>query len=876
MHPPVTRLIRLGLLTALLVGGTVPGHAQRAYQKWWQKHFDENKDKPVEVIEDTAPERKLEEERYVFPDPLRQIPYTAFTSDPGLGVDGEETELETYSAYSRGAIGLEIGSPAPALKGFEEAVNADPKNPWLKLRLAQAAMMVNDLSRAQALLEEMVQDDPQDFRAMLQLGDLATMRQRYPEARKWFEQALSAKPRNIQALESLCQISYEFYHDLDATKDYSQKILLIDDKNPQAMLWQAEACAFTGDPTRAADFYARLIATRPNLVERVSEVARRLTAMGRPKDARVLYEKAVLASPTNAELRAAWEVAVRLADGQEGLKAAWKKMAEDSNNDRRIYDLYSDFLKRSNLWDELAAVRRSVLEQEPGYVPALMDLAEYHLRRNEFEQAEGYLQTATSQKNAEPSVFRQAGQAYMTNGNIEKAEPLLQRALALDERDVRTLDALSTLAEAKGDRAAAEQYLRDGLKISPADSYLLERLGTFFLRSGDRRQARELFQQVIATKPGDVETWLKLAGLYYEDNDWNGLRILDGEITQRLASSTRFHSAFGELALSWGDFDRARASLERAVLLNPGDLRSRLLLSKTHLQLENDDRAVAVLREAEPTLVSDDLRVVRDLRLGETLSLLHRYTDALAAYDAALKTAPEDFDAIEGRILTLIKLSRTADADRELNDVVRTRTATNPAEVKALQASVLREKGDYARAQSILREAVKATPGDMNLLLLLGGCASDVGDIAEAERCYRELMESAPRDANPWYETAANNLGFLLASKGTRLEEAEKLILDALDLNPRAPHILDSLGVVYMKKGDLSKAREYLERASRYANRDGEILTNLGELYEKLGEKELARRAYDKALLFEPGLQPAKDRRDALADTPATKSSSSR
>lgn len=867
MKRPVVIARQLGILAALLLVASEAG-AQRAYQKFWQKHYEELKKEPVTVIEDNAAERNLEDERYVFPDPLRQIIVTAFPGTTGILPEEDEKAAKTFSAYSRGAMGLEIGSPAPALKGFEEALEADPANPLLKLRLAQAAMMVNDLSRAQVLLEELVADDPQNFRALLQLGDLALMRQRFPEARKAFEQVLTVKPRNIQALESLCQISYEFYQDLDATKDYSQRILLIDDSNPQAMLWQAEACAFTGDATRAAEYYARLISTRPNLVDRVAEVGRRLTAVGKPQDARILYERAVLANPMHAELRRAWESAVRVTDGEAGVRAAWKKLAEESKGDLRIYDLYCDYLKRTKAWDELVATRLQILAQQPGHVPSLMELAEHELRRNDFAAAEKYLQRAITEKTAEPSVIRRAGLAYLDHGDYARAGELLRRALALDERDVQSLDALALLAAREGKPEEAEKLLRDGLRVAPANAYLLGRLATHYLELGKKREARELFQQVLAANPDDVETWLILAGLYYEENDWNNLQILDGEITKRLGNNSRFHSAFGEMAMSWGDFDRARSSLERAVLLAPGDLRSRVFLSQTYLQLDEKERAVDVLSKADKSIPTPELLRQRDLALADTFTDLHEHAKAQAIYDELLKRDGEDFVALEGRLIAIVRQDRADEARKELNDIVRKNQGDVTGKLWRLRAAVLRELGEYDRARDVLREARKMDPKNYDIVFQLAQVAGDDGRIDDAEAHYRELLALGPAPNNPWYETAANNLGYLFATKGIKLDEAEKLILEALALNPRAPHILDSLGVVYLKKGDLSKAREYLERAARFSIRDGEVCSNLGQLYEKIGEREQARRMYDKALEFDPRLKSAKDRLDALADTP--------
>jgi tetratricopeptide (TPR) repeat protein len=495
-----------------------------------------------------------------------------------------------------------------------------------------------------------------------------------------------------------------------------------------------------------------------------------------------------------------------------------------------------------------------------------MDLAWNSLRTNNLEEAEQYLNRAMAQHATDPDVYRQAGQAYLAKGDRERARELLQRSLTLNPRDLLSIDALAGIEEEAGDRAAAERLLRSGLEVAPANSYLLGRLGHFYLRHGERQKARELFQQVLATNPADVETWLALAELYYQDSDWNGLRILEQTTTQRLATNSRFHSAFGAMAVSWGDYHRARTILELALRLAPGDLRTRSLLSRTFLHLELDDRAIDVLKEADSHLGTPALQASRDMMLAATYSDLLRHKEAESTYRSIYLLDPANFDARRGYLISLLKQGRQDEVERELDVIAREFNNTHEREVQLLRASILRERGEYPRAQALLRELANRFPEEHDITLQLAVVASDAGDLEEAERSYRQLLALGTDGRNPWFETASNNLGYMFATKGIRLDEAEQLALAALEVNPRAGYILDTVGVVYLRKGDFEKARLYLERAARFSLRDVEIYTNLGELYEKIGEHELAQQMYDRALAMDPSSRLARERRDALAE----------
>ena len=103
----------------------------------------------------------------------------------------------------------------------------------------------------------------------------------------------------------------------------------------------------------------------------------------------------------------------------------------------------------------------------------------------------------------------------------------------------------------------------------------------------------------------------------------------------------------------------------------------------------------------------------------------------------------------------------------------------------------------------------------------------------------------------PDHAHAYNALGYTLADRNLRLDEADKLIDRALQLSPDDAHILDSKGWVLFRKGDLEGAIRYLRKA--YALRpDAEIAVHLGEVLWKAGMADEARQLWRQARELEP------------------------
>jgi tetratricopeptide (TPR) repeat protein len=99
-------------------------------------------------------------------------------------------------------------------------------------------------------------------------------------------------------------------------------------------------------------------------------------------------------------------------------------------------------------------------------------------------------------------------------------------------------------------------------------------------------------------------------------------------------------------------------------------------------------------------------------------------------------------------------------------------------------------------------------------------------------------------ELNPQNAAALNYLGYTMAERGARLDEAEKLILRALKLEPNEGAYVDSLGWVYYQKGDYKRAVEQLERAAELINDDPVVIEHLADAYDKLGNVDQALRRY--------------------------------
>jgi tetratricopeptide (TPR) repeat protein len=162
------------------------------------------------------------------------------------------------------------------------------------------------------------------------------------------------------------------------------------------------------------------------------------------------------------------------------------------------------------------------------------------------------------------------------------------------------------------------------------------------------------------------------------------------------------------------------------------------------------------------------------------------------------------------------------------------------------EGQLLRDAGRHKEALGLLEGALKKSPDDTALLYDAALAAEKLARTELMETYLRRAIKLKPEEAH-----AYNALGYSLADRNLRLQEAYELVDKALKLSPDDAFIQDSMGWVYFRMGNLAKAREWLERAWN-GRPHAEVGAHLGETLWTLGERDAARVIWREAQQLEP------------------------
>jgi tetratricopeptide (TPR) repeat protein len=455
-------------------------------------------------------------------------------------------------------------------------------------------------------------------------------------------------------------------------------------------------------------------------------------------------------------------------------------------------------------------------------------LAATYVDSGDEEAAVRTLEDLASRVPGDGSGFRELGRTFLDRRDAGRAERHLRRAVQVDPRDVETYRLLAQAHEAlRRDPEARDDHVAI-LRLDPEDGEALLALGRMAVRQGDLAQAREWFHRHVRASPEAADAHVRVVFQWLEANEGAEALAAARAALRDVGSDPRLHLAEG-LALQ-----DLRRWAEAAEALG-------------HVRQE-----------------AGELFVPARVALAEALSQAGRHVEAERAVGAALASSPEDVRLLTTRAVVLDRAGRAKDSVALLRRAVaeserRRRNEDLPDLYAALGESLLRA-GRPEEALSTLRGAAASRPTDETLLYAVASAYERAGQPEAAVAQMRALIA-----LNPDHAEALNFVGYSLAEQGVRLDEAEKLVRRALELKPRSGHVLDSLGWVLFRRGELRRAVEVLEQADRRAGPDATILEHLGDVYRALGQLPDAARAYRRALQSVPEELPADQPRHRAA-----------
>jgi tetratricopeptide (TPR) repeat protein len=479
-------------------------------------------------------------------------------------------------------------------------------------------------------------------------------------------------------------------------------------------------------------------------------------------------------------------------------------------------------------------------------------------------------------------------------------------------RDPKIAGRATRIALFAGDIQDAVKSAQRWVQLAPDNLEARQTLAVLYTRAGESQQAIPHFQYVISASKKRGANGFTVIGatLAREKNHRQALDVMQ-QLVNLYADDPRAHFAYANLALAAKQYQMAVEASGRALALAPTMVEALTVRAQAYLSLGESKLALKDMKSAVKAVPeSYELRV----NYGRMLVQAKRYSEAREIFNQLLKDHPgepdliytmgllnlqeQNFDEAVKNFKRLVKTGKRADEghyylgrvaeerkrykeamswylkvgegdyyldaqsrvagvyvklgslQKARDHLKRARSQADDEEVSIrlylAEGQLLREAKLYNAGMALYSRALTEHPGNGDLLYSRALMAEKIDRIDLLEADLRAILAEDPNNA-----TALNALGYTLADRNERIEEAFAYIQRALKAKPDDPTVIDSMGWVQFRMGNINKAEQYLRRAFELLQ-DGEIAGHLSEIIWVKGNKSEARALIREALKREP------------------------
>jgi len=387
-------------------------------------------------------------------------------------------------------------------------------------------------------------------------------------------------------------------------------------------------------------------------------------------------------------------------------------------------------------------------------------------------------------------------------------------------------------------------------------------LARLAMAAGDKARALSLSQSLVQQFP-EADDGLQLALELMPDQP-EAERLIEA----RLLATPEDHKlrlAYGRaLARAQRTADAAR-EFRAVTLKNPEQLTAWFALGTLELELRHPEAAEAALLEylrrleaSTPEAQEGQADTHLEARQQSWLMLAQAAEQRGELKEAEswllkVDSPQRRFEAQYRRASLMARQGRLPEARKLLQGLPEDSPEAVRAKLMA-EAQLLRDRREWQQAYEVLARAATRLPEDTDLIYEQSMMSEKLGRLDEMETLLRRVIALKPD-----HHHAYNALGYSLADRNIRLEEARGLIVKALSLVPSEPFIMDSMGWVEFRLGNKDEAQRLLRQAFE-ARPDAEIAAHLGEVLWANDQQDEARRIWTEGLKRDP-------KNEALLDT---------
>jgi tetratricopeptide (TPR) repeat protein len=582
--------------------------------------------------------------------------------------------------------------------------------------------------------------------------------------------------------------------------------------------------------TQAIEEYRKAIEADPSSEALNAGLAELYAKTGRIRDAVLEAQEILKRDPNNVEarkllgriyLRSLGDMSAGT-QSQQMLKLAIEQYEEISRlepNNVEHYQLLGRLYKLNGDIAKAEAAFKKAVEMRPGSEEAVALLAFLYNEIGDTTRAVEVINRIPEQDRT-AKIYSVLGFTYEQQKKYDEAIAAYKKAVEMDNENLDAQRGLAQNLLNDNQLTAALSQYKSIADADPQDAQAYMRIADIYRRQGKFEQAMAALDKAETLVQDSIEIPYHRSILLEAQGRWEeAATLLQGLLTKT-------ERAAGSYAT--GEKNNRGVFLER--------------LGNVYREMGKSQLAVDTFRKM--TELGDESASRGYQQIVETYRDAKQWPEATAAAKEGTLKLPEDRGLKQMYAAQLADSGHPDDAIAQLQAMLK--GSQEDRETYVALAQVNSRLRRWKEAEEAIKQADKLskTQEEKDFVAFIAGSIYErQKKYDQAEEMFRRVLANSPDNA-----VALNYLGYMLADRGTRLEEALRMIHQAVQLDPQNGAYLDSLGWAYFRLGKYEQAEESLRKAVERVPNDATIHDHLGDLYHKTGRLKLAVAHWERAM----------------------------
>ena len=450
---------------------------------------------------------------------------------------------------------------------------------------------------------------------------------------------------------------------------------------------------------------------------------------------------------------------------------------------------------------------QEALELDPEVGTIYTSIAECYWNIGKPELSLKNLNVALSKNPEDEEALKMMADQLIATKKYDEAIKPFKKLRELDGQNTSYIIALAELNKLKKNYLNTVNLYLEAYAIEPSRIELLESAGRYALQLENKDKAKSIFKDLSEQDP----------------------------------FQSSYLNIYSELAIQTKNFEEAISHIQKLINDN-GD--SSLLKSKLGILYHSSGNS----KKGEEVLKA--LFDKNELNGQHSLALFEIYFDnkdninAAKVSDRMIASLPEDWRGYYSRSLVFMDESDYESAVSILAPV--SETFSNIFSVQYILGLCYSRIKMNDEAIDFYNRALTIRPNSINVLHSIAILYDDIGEWVKSDKIYDQLIDNDPKDAQ-----AFNNYAYSLVERNKDLKRALIYAKKAVELEPKNPSYLDTIGWAYFKMDDLKRAKKYIRQSIEIQDDNSVVLEHFGDILMKSNDSVNALFYYKKAFEFD-------------------------